>query len=306
MNKPAPIVLFVYNRPWHTQQTIEALQNNELASKSELFIYADGAKNEKAYTQVEKVRSYVRAVSGFKKLTVIERDKNWGLANSIIDGVTQTVNKYGRVIVLEDDLVTSPFFLRYMNSALEFYKDEERVMHISGWNYPIEFTTNNDVFLYRIMDCWGWATWADSWKYFEKDTDKLISKFSKKDIQYFNLDGCNNVWTQVILNKYNQINTWAIYWYASIFNRQGLCLNPVKSFVKNIGHDGSGVHCDDDSYIDNVVLNVNDRIKFINNVSEDCEIVSQVKLYFKKQHRHIIVRLINKLARLTIGKNLIK
>jgi len=302
----APIVLFVYNRLWHTQKTIRALQKNELALESELFIYADGAKNEKTSDQVSQVRSYIQEVSGFKKITIIERDKNWGLANSIIDGVTKIVNEFGRVIVLEDDLVTSQFFLRYMNDALEFYKDEEEVMHISGWNYPIEFTTNNDVFLYRTMDCWGWATWADSWKYFEKDTNKLISKFSKKDIQRFNLDGCNNVWTQVILNKYNQINTWAIYWYASIFNRQGLCLNPVKSFVKNIGHDGSGVHCNDDSYMDNVVLNVNDRIKFINNISEDYEIVSQVKIYFKKQHRHIVIRLSNKLSRLIIGKNLIK
>ena len=302
----APIILFVYNRLWHTQQTIEALQKNKFASESELFVYADGAKNEKANDQVLQVRDYIKEVGGFKKVTIIERDKNWGLANSIIDGVTQTVKKFGKVIVLEDDLVTSPFFLRYMNDALEFYKDEHKVMHISGWNYPIESPTNNDVFLYRTMDCWGWATWADSWNYFEKDTDKLVSKFTKKDIQNFNLDGLNDVWIQVVLNKYNQINTWAVYWYASIFSRQGLCLNPVKSFVKNIGHDGSGTHCNDDSYVDNVVLNTNDCMRFVTNISEDYETVEQVKLYFKKRHKRIVIRIINKLARFAIGKNIIK
>ena len=117
----APIVLFVSNRPWHTQQTVEALKNNELAEKSELFIYADGAKNEQVSDSVSQVRRYIATIDGFKKITIIERDKNWGLADSIIDGVTAIINQYGRVIVLEDDLVTSRFFLRYMNEALNLY-----------------------------------------------------------------------------------------------------------------------------------------------------------------------------------------
>ncbi len=302
----APIVLFVYNRLWHTQQTVEALQKNELASESELFIYADGAKSEKANEQVSQVRDHIKTIDGFKKITIIERDKNWGLADSIIDGVTKIVNEYGDVIVLEDDIVTSPYFLRFMNSALEFYKDEEKVWHISGWNYPIEFTTDNEVYLYRVMNCWGWATWVENWNHFEKNTGKLINEFSKKDIRAFNLDGRNNLWIQVLLNKYKKINTWAVYWYASIFKQQGLCVNPIQSFVRNIGHDGSGVHCSDDSYVDNVVLNTNNHMQFVTNIEEDCAIVAQVKLYFKKQHKHIVVRIINKVTRLTIGKNLIK
>ncbi len=281
----SPIVLFVYNRPWHTQQTIEALQNNELASKSELFIYADGAKNEKAYTQVEKVRSYVRVVSGFKKVTVIERDKNWGLANSIIDGVTQTVNKYGRVIVLEDDMVTSPFFLRYMNNALEFYKNEEKVMHISGWNYPIEINTLNDVFLWKVMNCWGWATWANNWQYFEKDTDKLINEFTKEDIYKFSLDGTANFWKQVLLNKKGKINTWAIYWYASIFKQNGLCLNPVQSFVQNIGHDNSGENCSKTNSFSSSNLSLNRDIKFIEKIAENDLALERIKVFYKLNSR---------------------
>ena len=302
MNKPAPIVLFVYNRPWHTQQTIEALQNNELASKSELFIYADGAKNEKAYTQVEKVRSYVRAVSGFKKLTVIERDKNWGLANSIIDGVTQTVNKYGRVIVLEDDLVTSPFFLKYMNNALEFYKNEEKVMHISGWNYPIEINALNDVFLWRVMNCWGWATWADKWQYFEKDTDKLINVFTNEDIYKFSLDGTADFWKQVLLNKKEKINTWAIYWYASIFKQNGLCLNPVQSFVQNIGHDNSGENCSKTNSFFSKNLSINSDIKFIEKIAENDMALERVKAFYKFNSRPY-KKLIRKVLKLLFSNN---
>ncbi|MEN6292732.1 MAG: hypothetical protein ABFD07_12055, partial [Methanobacterium sp.] len=111
----APIVLFVYNRLWHTRQTVEALQKNELVADSELFIFSDAPKNESAIDNVTDVREYCNTITGFKKITIIERDNNWGLANSIIDGVTKIVNEDGRVIVLEDDLVTSPFFLMYMN-----------------------------------------------------------------------------------------------------------------------------------------------------------------------------------------------
>ena len=124
----APIVLFVYNRPWHTQQTIEALQKNQLASESELFIYRDAAKAKQDQDKVQEVRDYVHLVDGFKKITIVERDKNWGLAKSIIDGVTAIVNQYGKIIVLEDDIVTSPHFLRYMNDALDFYQNEEAVV----------------------------------------------------------------------------------------------------------------------------------------------------------------------------------
>ena len=123
----SPIVLFVHNRPWHTKQTVEALQQNELAEDSELFIYSDAAKSSKANAAVQEVRDYIYSVSGFKKITIIERKYNWGLADSIIDGVTSIVNKYGRIIVLEDDLVTSPYFLKFMNDALSFYKNEKRV-----------------------------------------------------------------------------------------------------------------------------------------------------------------------------------
>jgi hypothetical protein len=271
-----PIVLFVYNRPLHTKQTIEALQKNELANESELFIYSDAPKNNEAQSDVDEIREYVKSINGFKKVTIIERDKNWGLANSIIDGVSSIVNQYGKVIVLEDDLVTSPYFLKFMNEALEFYENEKRVWHISGWNYPIEADDSNDVFLWRVMNCWGWATWADRWQHYERDIDKTIATFSKKEIKKFNLDGVENFWSQVIDNKEKRINTWAIFWYATIFKNNGLCLNPTQTYVDNIGLDGSGIHCGvKKGYEDR--LNLKQNIVFLDDIIESSSYVQKIQ-----------------------------
>jgi hypothetical protein len=291
----APIVLFTYNRPWHTQKTIEALQKNELAKQSELFIYCDEAKNEDAQKSVDEVRKYIDNVDGFKKVTTIKRERNWGLANSIIDGVTKIVNEYGKVIVLEDDLVTSPYFLKFMNKALEFYKDEEKVWHISGWNYPIETDGLDDVFLWRLMNCWGWATWADSWSHFEKNVDKTINDFTKEDIKRFNLDGIENFWGQVLGNKDKKINTWAIFWYATIFKQNGLCLNPSQSFIKNIGHDESGTNC---GYNDNYgsIFSDKNNITLDITISENKTVLKLIQLFYQKQKQSFTTRVINKLA----------
>ena len=298
----APIVLFVYNRPWHTEQTVKALQKNELAKESELFIYSDAAKNEEQRESVDEIRNYLKKINGFKKVTVIKREKNWGLANSIIDGVTKIVNEYGKIIVLEDDLVTSPYFLKFMNEALEFYRDKKKIWHISGWNYPIDTDGLEDVFLWRLMNCWGWATWADRWKYYEKDVNKTINEFSKEDIKRFNLDGVENFWGQVISNKDGKINTWAIFWYATIFKKEGLCLNPSRTFVENIGNDSSGTHCGEtDIFKSN--LSLFQKISFTRNISENKLAVNNLKLFYKSSKKSIFERIINKVKRIIKGSN---
>jgi GT2 family glycosyltransferase len=239
----APIVLFVYNRPAHTRQTVEALQKNEMAKDSDLIIYSDAPKKPEAAPEVFEVRKYIRDIGGFKSIKIIEREKNWGLANSIIDGVTSVVNEYGRIIVLEDDLVTSPYFLSFMNEALETYQDDEKVMHISGYMFPIDSAGLLETFFLRTASCWGWATWSRAWGHFEKKPDKLLSKFTKQAINKFNLDGTCNFWAQVEGNESGKMDTWAVFWYATVFQKEGLCLHPRYSMVNNIGHDGTGVHC---------------------------------------------------------------
>lgn len=293
----APIVLFVYNRPDHTRQTVEALQKNELAIDSELFIYSDAAKNENAEQKVNEVRQYIKDINGFKRVTIIEREKNWGLANSIIDGVTKIVNEYGKIIVLEDDLVTSPYFLKFMNEALEFYKDEEKVFGITGYAYPINDTDLPSTFFMKDEGCWSWATWSRAWKYFEKDTDKLIETFNKKMIKEFNFDNSTDFWSQVILNKRGRINTWAIYWYATIFLNNRLFLHPKESFSTNIGHDGSGIHCGNDCTF-NVQLTKKYNIVFNKNISIS-ELAKQRHIeYFKSLKITFYRRVINKFKRI--------
>jgi len=301
----APIVLFVYNRLWHTRQTIEALQKNELADKSELFIYSDAPNSKAIEFDVEMVRKYIKSIDGFKKVTIIKRENNFGLAKNITDGVSDIVKRYKKVIVLEDDLVTSRYFLKFMNNALEFYENEKKVWHVSGWNYPVDKDGLDDVFLWRFMNCWGWATWVDRWNYFEKDIEKTIKEFKKEDIKRFNLDNSEDFFKQVILNKEKKIDTWAVFWYVSIFKKDGLCLNPLESFVENIGHDGSGVHClKNEDY--RVGLSQKDIINLRVKIEENSLALEKIKFFFKSKKRTFFTRVINKLFRTLTGKNIIK
>jgi len=242
MQNLAPIALFVYNRPEHTRRTLNSLQKNLLADESRLFIFSDGAKTPADQAKVDEVRQLISDVAGFKSVKVIKGKQNKGLANSIIDGVTQLVNEYGKVIVFEDDLLSSKYSLQYFNEALTKYANEEKVMHIGAYMFEVSDKKLPETFFYRIATSWGWATWARAWKDFEPDIDKLIGQFDKQKISYFSIDGTMNFWKQMQEFKAGKNNSWAIRWYASIFLKGGLTLNPAHSLVHNIGHDGTGVH----------------------------------------------------------------
>src|SRR5437879_5375115 len=177
----APIALFAYRRLDHARRTIEALLANAEAASSDLIIFADAASTEAAEHEVAAVRRYLRGVSGFASVTIVERERNLGLANSIIAGVTEVIQENDRVIVVEDDVVTSPFFLRYMNEALEYYKDDERVASIHGYVYPIKQSLPESFFL-RGADCWGWATWRRGWGLFNPDGRYLLSELHRRGL----------------------------------------------------------------------------------------------------------------------------
>ncbi len=185
---------------------------------------------------VDETREVLENARGFSEVILTCRDENWGLAKSITAAVTMCMEDAGCAIVVEDDIVTSPAFLHYMNRALEAYRDNKHVWHISGYaeDYPEQ---RRGISALRYMNCWGWASWADRWANFKKEPDDLIASFSSQDIHRFNLDGAENFWAQVLMNKTGQINTWAIFWYASIFQRGGLCISPRHSYVENIGFD---------------------------------------------------------------------
>lgn len=302
----APVVLFVYARADHTQLTLNALAANPEAKETDLIIYADAARHDKDAAAVQAVRAVISNVRGFKSVTLHLREKNVGLARNIIEGVSNVTQQYGRVIVLEDDIVTSPAFLGFMNAALDKYQTKPNVWHISGWNYPIETDGLDDAFFWRLMNCWGWATWVDKWQHFNKDPQRLIDSWSDKQKHYFDLDGSGVFWSQVTNNQIGKINTWAIFWYATIYENRGLCLNPSKSYVDNIGLDGSGVHCGNSKTLTTVQnkLCITSQLTWPLEIAESAKAVEAIKLYYKKQQKSFIVRATNKLARLLIGKNI--
>lgn len=239
----APILLFVYDRPEHTRRLIHSLSNNREANDSTLYIFSDAAKDSSSESSVREVRLFIHQIVGFSKVIVVERESNWGLAKSIIDGVTSVVNKYGKVIVLEDDLVVAPHFLKFMNDALISYQGEPNVGHIQACDF-----TNNpnlpETFLIKWTGSWGWATWRDSWKYFEADGNKLLTQLKERKLtRSFDFNGAYP-FTRMLEKQCRGLNnSWAIRWNASLFLADVLSLNVGRSLVENRGFDGSGTHC---------------------------------------------------------------
>jgi len=289
MQNLAPIALFVYNRPQHTERTIQYLSQNDLAGKSKLFIFSDGAKTPADKQQVAEVRAIIKNVKGFKSVEVFERQENAGLANSIIAGVTQLINEYDQVIVFEDDLISSPHTLSYFNDSLKRYKNEEKVMHIGAYMYPLTDHTLPESFFYRAATSWGWATWARAWKNFEPDIDVLIKQFDKKKKSEFSIQNKMNFWKQMQEFKKGKNNSWAIRWYASIFLKGGLTLNPAQSLVNNIGHDGTGVHSGiNDIY--NVAINPKPITLFPEIIEEDKQAYLAIKKFLAGRKGNMVSR----------------
>lgn len=243
----APVAVFVYNRPLHTKKTIEALSKNIGAKDTDVFIFSDYAKNEASLDKVCAVREYIKseAISNyFKSLNIIYAENNLGLANSIINGVTDLINRYNRVIVLEDDLVTSTDFLSYMNEALDYYELDEKIWSISGYTFELNFPEEykSDVYLAYRGCSWGWATWKDRWEKVDWEvSDYNTFKKDRKLRNEFNRGGRD---LSFMLDKQmeGKKDSWAIRWCYSQFKFDQLTVYPRVSRVKNIGLDGSGTH----------------------------------------------------------------
>lgn len=240
----APILIFVYNRPEHVKRTLAALEQNILAKESELFIYSDAARSPQDEASVAEVRKIIRtALPFFKQVNIIERETNWGLARSIIDGVTTQINRYERVIVLEDDLIVAPYFLKFMNDALDTYQHEEKVGHIQACDFTQDASLP-DTFLIKWTGSWGWATWKRAWKYFNPDGKALLEELQRRKLTYtFDFNGKYGYTRMLRRQTEGKNNSWAIRWNASLFLNDILSLNVGKSLVQNEGFDGSGTNC---------------------------------------------------------------
>ncbi|MBK0378058.1 glycosyltransferase [Mucilaginibacter segetis] len=305
MQNPAPIALFVYNRPEHTRRTLNYLKKNLLADESRLFIFCDGAKSDIEKPKVDEVRQIAEEAGGFKSIKIIKRTSNLGLADSIISGVTQLTKEYGKVIVFEDDLLSSPYTLQYFNDALIRYADEEKVMQVGAYMFDLNSPKLPETFFFRVAFSWGWATWARAWDNFEPDVDKLMTSFDAEKIHRFSVGGSMNFWKQMQEFKAGKNNSWAIRWYASIFLNNGLTLNPAKSLIHNIGHDGSGVHSNiEDTY---KVKIAKQKVEFFpQDVVEDEAAYNAIKHFLKNRKGNLMqrgIRFITKIKAKYFNKN---
>jgi hypothetical protein len=297
MNKYSPIILFVYTRLDHTKKTIDSLKKNILANESDFFIYSDFSRSDDDLIDVNKMRLYLKTINGFKSIHIIERKENFGLAKNIITGVTEVVNKYGKVIVIEDDIVTSPYFLQYMNDSLLKYKNNEKLISISGYRYPIgNIDNNDDTFVSRMPMCWGWATWESKWNLFEKDLNS-VKRMSKEQIAYINFEGTNNFFDQAIDNINGRINTWFIFWYITAVKNKMLTLYPRESLVINVGHDGSGENCSYSQCFD-TFLRMSPILLSDIKLEENEKIIQLQKNYYLSLRINLLKRIIRKIKKI--------
>jgi len=286
--KLAPVILFVYRRD--VKKTIDSLLNNNLANQTDLFIYSDGSKNEKDKEDVIIVRDFIKNIYGFKSVTLFNSEKNKGLANSIIDGVTRIINEYGRVIVLEDDLLVSKDFLEYMNNALNYYNNDKMIWSISGFGPNLSCLNKNhkNLYLSPRASSWGWASWKDQWN----SVDWICKDFYalKKDLKLrsmFELGG-NDMYKMLELQMLGKIDSWAIRWCFSQFLQNKYTVYPVKSKIINLGlYDNKGTHTRNDNHGSISIISESKNKFFLDNYEVSftkLEIDRKIVSCFKKHH----------------------
>jgi putative methyltransferase (TIGR04325 family) len=266
----APIVIFCYNRPLLLKQTVEALQKNILSSDSDLIVFCDGPKNGasvEVLNQINHVREFCDSISGFKSITVFKSESNKGLQDSVISGLNQVLEKYESVIVVEDDVVTSPYFLDFMNKGLKNYENESRVLSIGSWNYYYPSVKN---FFNHMPDTIAWATWRNRWRLFEQDGKKLYDLLENRNlIDKFNLQG-NFDFQNMLRQQYEgKVSSWAIRWTALAVLNNTLTLYPKISLSKHIGFGMDSTNCEDEDFNENIQLANESIAQFDIDVKED-------------------------------------
>ena len=243
MTEWAPIALFIYKRAEHTRRTIVSLQGCEGFQSSPIYVFADGPKTEAEVPAVRATRAAARTLLG-SRAVFVEQERNRGLANSIIAGTTELCDRHGTVIVVEDDLVLAPSFLRFLNEGLERYRDEPRVMQVSGHMFDVpSLASQRGALLLPLTTSWGWATWERAWSMFDPSATGWREHLADDaEVKRFNLGDRYDYFGMLKRQMNGKIDSWAIRWYYSVFARGGLALFPPRTLVLNIGFDGTGTH----------------------------------------------------------------
>ena len=288
MSQLAPIILFAYNRPELTLQTLESLSKNAEAAESHLFVFSDGAKETATAAQVaniQKVRDLVLSQKWCKKVTLHCNEKNKGLANSVIDGVTKIVNEFGKVIVVEDDVLLSPYFLKFMNDALDKYEHDERVCGVGSWNYFTSVETVDTNFFLRHPDSISWATYQRAWAKFNPDTDYLLTEIKKKGLsRYLNMNNSIDLIKMLNQQKAGKVDSWAVRWTASMVLENMLTLYPQHSMARHEGY-AQGTHFTghEEAYDADLLL-CNHPLSMDDILVEESQLA--VKAYIKNHQKH--------------------
>ncbi|MCL6493524.1 MAG: glycosyltransferase [Ignavibacterium sp.] len=284
----SPVALFVYARPEETSQTIESLKKNFLASDTKLFIFSDGARNDEDMPFVEEVRKLIRNINGgFSDVQIIERKKNLGLANSIITGVTQILEQFEKIIVIEEDLISSPNFLNYMNESLNFYRDSNEVFSVTGYTYqlavPVDYKFDN----YFVPRCesLGWGTWNNRWSKVDWEMKNFKNFIKNKRLrQQFNSVGADLL-AMLLKQQIGILDSWAVRWCYAHFQNNAFCSYPIKSKIIHIGVGGFATHVKNENKILNTELDDELKVNFLfsDEIFLDDRIIKQYKKMFRKR-----------------------
>ena len=283
MFRYSPIIIFSYNRKTKLNNLFKSLKKNKEYKYSKVYVYQDFYKQKENERNIKKVKNTIIFLKKIKEknVKVVFRKKNFGLAKNIILGITEIIKIHKRAIILEDDLIVSKFFLNFMNKSLNFYRNKKKIFHINGWSFDLNLQKNlkYDNYFLKLPSSWGWATWADRWKYFEKNPKLIVKSWSAFKVKKFNFDNNYNFFSQIERNKYNQLNSWAIFWYAVIFERKKLCVYPKHSYVSNTGFDSNASNTKKRTNLFKSRLKEKIKIsyfKFDKNLKENNKIVNEI------------------------------
>ncbi len=265
---------------------------NTLADKSSLYIFSDGPKSNKDKPGVDAVRNYINKISGFYKIGILEREKNLGLANSVISSVNEIFKRYDKAIVMEDDMICSPYFLKFMNEVLNIFEDDKQIFSVTGYTFPIKFPEHYDLPLYLSprSSSWGWGTWKNRWEKADwelKDIHDIIN--NKSHVESFNKGGDDL--SRMLKNSLEgKIDSWSIKWTYTHFLNNAYCVYPVKSRIKNIGADKSGVHTAKTKKFD-VELELSDiDLSEIKELHPDEKVLQAFRKFFKKNILYSVIQ----------------
>jgi acetyltransferase-like isoleucine patch superfamily enzyme len=283
-----PIAVFTYNRPDHTRSMLDSLAGCARLDECQVFIFSDGPRHAEHTSEVAKVRELIRDWGHVHHATIEEQASNQGLAKSIVNGVTKLCDEYGRVIVLEDDMVVSPRFLDYMLTALDRYQDEEKLCQISGYMFPVRHPQEPDAFFLPITTTWGWATWGRAWKLFQWDTDEAITQLKDPVVRFaFDLGGVYSFSRMMDECAAGGNDSWGIRWWWSVFKAQKLILHPRQSFVWVGGFDGSGTNSGEDKRMMSIPMQKtlsfpwNESFRFPSDINVDTVAYERIKKYLR-------------------------